>query len=232
MKKSLRSAFLFFVLAITLGACTSNSCPNQDQLFLASDDYKPVPADSLKTYRSFINYLEQSYCIENETKLPVIFFDLKKRLIAPAPGKNIIPVSIEPPLCEGDFKFEFDKILEIVLDGNNLSIEGKRMSVDSIPQYVYYQYLSFGLIKGFSRKPQGNGIWIISELDRPMSDFNPLIDKVISGYLFTAERLGESLFDKKLCELSQKEMNHLQSLIQFHLSFKFSDEPKPLLSAD
>ena len=219
---------LVFV-AFIMSSCKSNTCDNQKSLFVFGNTTLEIPYDSLQSIRKCLSYLETTYCYNGEKAQPAIFFDTKKGEIVQSDGRNVLTIGLEPTPCVGDLEYDFDQLLEINLDGNNILIEEKRMPLDSIGQYVYYQYLNYGKRKGFSMNPQGNGIWIISEMKRPVTDFNPVIDEIVKGYLETAEMYSESIFGKKICDLSLEELTEFKNKIQFHLAIKYSDDVMPKL---
>ena len=225
---------LFFLLGIitlifTSYSCKRNICENQQSIFTFKDKTLEIPFDSLKSIEQYLNYMEEIYCEEGETAQPIIFFDTKKGEIVESNGRNVISLGIEPQPCVNELEYDFDRILEIVLDGNNILIEGDRISLDSVGQYVYYQYLNYGKRKGFSDTPQGNGIWLITEMKRPLSDFNPIINEIVKGYLETTDIYSSTFYDKKVCNLSPDELIELKTKLQFHLAIKYSDEVLPKL---
>lgn len=210
-------------------SCKSDVCENQESLFVIKNSTLPIPYDSLGSIRQCLEYLETTYCYEGETAQPTIFFDTKKGQIVSSAARNVLAIGLEPTPCTGELEYNFNQILEINLDGNNVLIEGKRMPLDSIGQYIYYQYLNYGQRKGFSSSPQGNGIWLISEMNRPLSDLNAIINQVVKGYLETVDFYTDTFFGKKVCELNHEELVKLKSKLQFHLAIKYSDDVKSLL---
>ncbi len=229
MKKFL---FLFMaVMAITsiTYSCKSNYCDNQKSLFTIENATLEIPYDSMVSIKQCLNYLETTYCVEGQKAQPVIFFDTKKGMIVNSIGRNILTLGLEPTPCVGELEYDFNRILEINLDGNNILIEGRQTPLDSVGQYVYYQYLNYGKRKGFSKSPQGNGIWLISEMNRPITDFNPIINEIVKGYIETATLYSDTFFGKDICNLSREELVELKAKLQFHLALKYSDEVLPKL---
>jgi len=218
------TAFSLAVAATT--SCGRSGCANEDNLFLQSENTKVIPDSALNSIGQLLDYFQAAYCGNGETSYPVIYYDLKKQEIVSTNGRNVIPVSVEPVICAGQPEYDFNRILEIMLDGNNILVEGIRMPADSIPQYVYYQYLSFGKKTGFSQSPQGNGIWLISEIQRPVKDFNKIIGRIIRGYIETAGIFCDAIYDKKICDLTAEELKSFKRQMQFHLAFKFNNEVK------
>ena len=219
---------LVFVTSM-LSSCKSNTCDNQKSLFVIGNTTLEIPFDSLKSIRKCLSYLETTYCYNGEKAQPAFFFDVEKGEIVQSDGRNVFTIGLEPTPCVGDLEYDFDQLLEIYLDGNNVLIEEKRMPLDSVGQYVYYQYLNYGKRKGFSSMPQGNGIWIISEMKRPVTDFNPVINEIVKGYLETADLYCDAIFSKKICDLSLEELLEFKNKLQFHLAIKYSDDVRPKL---
>ena len=223
---------LFFVLGIitlifSSYSCKRNSCENQQSIFLFENKTLEIPFDSLKSIEQYLNYMEKIYCEEGETAQPIIFFDTKKGEIVESNGRNVISLGMEPQPCINEMEYDFDRILEIVLDGKNILIEGNRMPLDSVGQYVYYQYLNYGKRKGFSKFPMGNGIWLITEMKRPLSDFNSILNEIIKGYEEMMDIYCNTFYNKKVCDLSPEELDELKSKLQFHLAIKYSDDVLP-----
>jgi len=198
MRRFYLISFITFILILAINSCKPSVCENKRNLFLVSENVKMINFASLKSMKRTIKYLENIACKNSETALPIIYFDSKKSKIVDHASRNTFSLGIEPPPCGNiDFEYDFDKILEINLDGNNILIEGKLMPLDSVAQYVYYQYLNYGKRKGFSDMPDGNGMWLITKMKRPISDFEPIIAELIKGYIQTAEDFCEAIFDKK-----------------------------------
>lgn len=219
-----------FALLFFLG-CNQVKCDKMGKLFLINEYNRPIPFDSLRSVESTLNYLENQYCFQGDTLFPVFYYNIRKGEITES-SRGAIEVSIEPVPCYSGLEYDFNQILEIKLDGNNILIEEKRMSVDSIAQYVFYQYLNYGRLEGFSRRPEGNGIWLITEKARPMSDFNEIIGEVLLGYRQAFEYLSEGLFGKKPCDITDDEWTILTSKMQFQMAIKYSDEEESILKVD
>lgn len=220
---------VFMPLYSLMFSCDRLACDRISTIYTNGNDLSKtleIPFDSLKTIGSTLNYFENEYCGLNQEKMPILFFNLSKNKIVKSAG-NAMPVFIEPTPCNGTPEYDFNQILEINLDGNNVLVEDKRIPIDSIPQYVYYQYLNYGARPGFSRQPEGNGIWLITERARSMSDFNEIIGAVLTGYRESIEFLSKALFGKPICQLDEKEWFIISHKMQFHLAIKYSDEIEP-----
>ena len=143
--------------------------------------------------------------------------------------KKGLTIFVEPPPCISDITYNFDDILEIQLDGNNILIEDKRMPLDSVAQFVVYQYLNYGRLEGFSKNPYTSGIWLITEKARPLSDFNEILGEVLRGFMDGYMYLSQSLYGKSICELNEEEWESLSKKMRFRLAFKYSDEEEPII---
>lgn len=218
------------ILGLSLNSCSSKYCKPEQEIFTLSHQLKPIPMDSLTTVKSALAYLNDSYCVHATLALPCIYFDTEIGEIVEKPNRNTLTIGIEPTPCYDDLQYDFNNILEIQLDGKNLMIEGFRYEEDSIPAFIRKQYLNYGKEAGFSKSPNGNGIWLITEWERSIKDLNPILAKIIQGYQEMAEYFSQSVFGKSLCDLDQQEQLILQKRLEFHLSLKFSDDIQPVIT--
>lgn len=231
MNSKFINLLFIIILSSIISSCHRNECDRISNMYLLSEDVLPIPFDSMASVESTLNYLQFKYCFENEKALPVIYYNLSKEKITES-KKGAITFSLEPVPCFEQLEFDFDRILEINLDGNNLLIEDERLPLDSIPQYIYYQYLNYGKLKGFSQMPEGNGIWVITEKARPLSDLNPIIGKILKGYHESFELLSKGLTGKSICDLDSNEWKMVSNKMEFHLALKYSDEVEPIIKSE
>jgi hypothetical protein len=215
-------------LIFVFRGCEKITCQKETEIYTLGPESLPIPFDSLHSLGSTLEYLGQTYCGNHESRLPLVYFNLKAEKFVSSPKKGL-PVNIEPAPCAMEIEYEFDNILEIHLDGNNILIEEKRMPLDSVGQYVYYQYMNYGERKGFSQSPDGNGIWLITEKARPLADLAPILARVLRGYKETLEFVASNLYGKELCELSDEEWERIHRRMGFHLALKYSDDIEPIL---
>ncbi|MBN2745911.1 MAG: hypothetical protein JXR34_04220 [Bacteroidales bacterium] len=219
-----------FASILIISGCKPYNCSRENSLFTSNYLVKPIPFDSLASVESTLSYLQNQYCVLGDTILPAFYFNFQKNKITASSKWGSIPVLIEPIPCDLDMiEYNLNSILEINLDGNNILIEGKRMPLDSIAPYISFQYLNYGKNPKFSDFPTGNGIWLITELKRPISDLNDIIGEVLKGYHQTAQTLSYGLFGKNICDLNEEEWEKFNQRMQFRLSIKYSDEIEPTI---
>ncbi len=223
----------FFATTLIISGCKPYKCSRENSLFTSNYLVKPIPFDSLSSVKSTLSYLHNSYCVGRDTLLPAFYFNFQKNKISSSSRWGAIPVLLEPVPCDLErIEYDLNSILEINLDGNNILIEGKRVPLDSITTYITYQYLNYGRREGFSEYPTGNGIWLITELNRPISDLNDIIGEVLKGYHQTSQTLSYGLFGKNICDLDEEEWKKFNQRMQFRLSIKYSDEVEPTIQID
>lgn len=232
MNKAIRIFGLLTLIFLGTISCKKSFDKNLQSLLIKPFHTKEVPLDSLKTLGNMLEYFENLYCLQGDTNWPVLHINLKKQeFVENREGGNIVKIGIEPTPCPDIVpQYDFTMILEIVKDGNNLSIEGERTSIDSIPSFIQKQYLNFGLDPQYSFAPMNNGIWLCSEKKENLKDLAPIVAKIVQGYLQMVEFYAEKKFNKKFKDLTAKELSILMEEIPFNLAFKFTDDVKPKIT--
>lgn len=228
-----KAILIFYAIILGVGAlqsCSSSMSDREKSAFSTAANGYIVDIENINTIAKLDSFFYESHCNKEFGKWPMILFDYSKKEITSKENANTVALSVEPPPCPHiDFVYDFDRILEIEVEGNNVKIEGKLLPLDSIPSYIYLQYLNYGKAKGYSKMPLGNGIWIIGDMNRPISDFNPVIEKVVDGYLLTINAFSDAIIDKKVADLNDDEIEILKKKILFNLGFRFSNEIKPII---
>ena len=216
-------------------SCSRSSCleDRERALFINPTFGYEIPIDSLQTLEDLVVLFDRVYC-ENisEDKWPILYFDTnKKEMVNPQVGKNILAIGIEPAPCPSMmFEYDYSLILEVVKDGYNLEVEGQRVELDSLASYVSKQYLNYGVNPLYSKDPQNNGIWLITNKDDKLINLNKHIAQLIEGYVQMAHKYANIQFGKSLESLDDKEFKELKNTLTFRLSFKFSDEPPRVIN--
>ncbi len=216
---------------LLLQSCHEGLSDREKSLFSTEVNGYIVNIDNVNTIAKLDSFFYVSHCEKEFGKWPMILFDFSEKKLTSHENSNTVALSVEPAPCPHvNFEYNFDRILEIELDGNNVKIEGKLSHLDSIPQFVFKQYLSYGKIKGFSSIPLGNGIWIIGDMNRPLTDYNPVIDKIVEGYLSTVNLYSDAIMGKKVSDLNDEEIETLEKKIVFNLGFRFSNDLNPVIT--
>ncbi len=227
----LKLIFILIIGGLFLTACEKGIYSEREKSLFTNPIFgQDIMLDSIHTVGNLTDFLDKTYC-EDKTaeKWPILYFDLiKKELVNPKQGKNVLALGVEPSPCPDlILEYDFTLILEIVKDGYNLEVEDERIEPDSLSQYISLQYLNYGEYKKYSPYPENNGIWLISNKDDKLSNLNKYIAQIIDGFVQMANQYSQINYEKNLEDLSDEEFAELKKTIAFHLSFKYNDEEVP-----
>ncbi len=232
-----RLYLLFFIIIsalFLLNACSKDVNISQREQNLLVQKYHgyPIPIDSLHTFDDLIEFLDISYCEKHNPLWPTLYLDMKKKTIVDKANKNTIVVGIEPSPCvDGELQYDPRMILEIVKDGHNTTIEREFTEIDSIPNYVKKQMLSFGADPNYAIGALNNGIWICTKKSDDLKQLYPYIYESVIGFLQSAQKYSQLAYHKKIEDLSPKEYAELAHEFSLHLSFKYTDK-EPSIQLD
>lgn len=197
----------------------------EEQIFVQEYQNKVIPIDSLTTLNSLFVYFEETYCENNSTNWPFIYYDMKEQKAVSKSNRNTIKIGVEPPPCmEGKMEYDDRMILEIIKDGYNTTIETINTEIDSIPSFVKKQMLSWGKDPNYAIGALNNGIWICTKKDDELSKLNIYIYKVIEGYLESLREYSNAAYSKDIDDLSKEEYQEIAEEFVFRLAFKYTDE--------
>lgn len=215
-------------LVFIIESCNSggnNLSQRERNLFVQSYHGFVIPIDSFNTLNDFLIYLDDTYCLKKEKLWPVVYIDMKTKKLVSKPNKNTIKIGIEPTPCiNAQIQYDPTMILEIVKDGHNTHIEGEFTEIDSIPNYVKKQMLSFGKDPNYAVGALNNGIWICTNKDDKFQNLYPYIYQSVIGFLKSAREYSQMAYKKSIDKLTDKEYQEFAKEFVFHLSFKYTDE--------
>lgn len=219
---------LLFILLLT--SCSKKFGTNAKSLFSGPEHGVVVPIDSIKNLAQLLNYLQFTYCEDTNTKKwPVLYLDItNQKFVNELDGNGVIKLGFEPTPCPTMIpEYNFKLVLEVVKDGNNISIEDERIDFDSIPNRVFDLYGNGTYNEKFVVVTGGNGIWLCASKKDELQKLAPVLSQIVKGYLLVAEEVAKVNFHKKLEELDLKQLQILRSTIPFNFAFKYTDNDQP-----
>ena len=222
--------FLAFV-AIVFSSCKDNYHQNEKELLFFDFHSRKIPIDSVNNLGEMLEYFDKIYCREGEQKWPVLYLDIEKQaFVSEETGRNLLKIGVEPSPCPGlTLEYDFKCLLEIVKDGNNIELEGERIEMDSISNYVRKHYNNIEKDTLFPLSAEQNGIWICALKKEKLSDLAPIVTVVVKSYLQSVNEVSKQVYKKELKDINKSQLLELKKRMPFRIAFKYTDEVVPVL---